>query len=331
MIRARVCTVLFLSCVLGCASDPGTTPPPSLPEGGTLTFDAAMIVRTPDAAADPRDAGGVIIPHDASRDAGRDARSGELARYPDVPVVHTGHADFSGLTVLTHNFIQSETGRLEEMLVVIRNDGTLTLCSVLISASLMSGAGSIGSHTGTMDATPLVSPSGFSSDCLRPGDIALAYGNSSTLHRLDDVTRIEVTYSGFGGTAGYRTFAVVTHEAQSIVDPYGGGLYYAVQGTMRVSSGTIVNPDITVFPINTAGMPLDRIQDIELLTLRGPATWNYRTTGYEGTFTSYRYVTSYRSPSSVLPATPSDMEHAEQERRWQEARDAARERIGLRL
>ena len=168
-------------------------------------------------------------------------------------------------------------------------------------------------------------------DLAKRSDIALAYGNSSTLHRLDDVTRIEVTYSGFGGTAGYRTFAVVTHEAQSIVDPYGGGLYYAVQGTMRVASGTIVNPDITVFPINTAGMPLDRIQDIELLTLRGPATWNYRTTGYEGTFTSYRYVTSYRSPSSVLPATPSDMEHDEQERRWQEARDAARERIGLRL
>jgi len=290
------------------------------PEGGTLTFDAAMLGH--DAGSSPRDGGADGGP--IGLDAG-----GPVDGYPDVPRTHVGHPDWNLLTLVSHNVVQDPVTDFEQILLVVRNDHpSVTFCSVRFRFEVFDASGtSITWRSGTFDGDPRRI---FSIDagCIPPGTLGLGYGNSSWSMALEDVASIQYSFQGSGGTApDVRPIATIANENRTIVDPYGGGMYWAVDGDLRVVSGSIRNPDVTVFPLDARGLPFDSIGQIDLISLYAPATWPYTTTAVQATFTDYLLAHSYSGTSSAVALdTPEARDAAAQQDAFDSVRQEAQAR-----
>ena len=145
------------------------------PEGGTLTFDAAMLGH--DAGSSPRDGGADGGP--IGLDAG-----GPVDGYPDVPRTHVGHPDWNLLTLVSHNVVQDPVTDFEQILLVVRNDHpSVTFCSVRFRFEVFDASGtSITWRSGTFDGDPRRI---FSIDagCIPPGTLGLGYGNARAARR----------------------------------------------------------------------------------------------------------------------------------------------------
>jgi hypothetical protein len=286
------------------------------PEAGILTFDAAMLASADSGSPPAGDAGG--------RDDGggtRDAGPVVPARFPEVPLVHVGHVDFSPLTIVTHNVTQDETGGLEEVYVVVRNDGAVAFCSVVFDVLYFDSAGvQLARIGGTLTGASRQTSSGLQVSCILPGATALGYGNSSYLVDLERVARMDYYYAG-SAPASLSVFAVVSYENLEIVAPYGGDTFKAISGTARVVSGSVRNPQVKIFPTNAAGMPLDQLIDIELATYSNGSSRPFTTTATEAPFTTYLMVDEFRNGAFAIVAEPTgaDAIAAEEDRLAQEA------------
>ena len=264
----------------------------------------------PDDGGDVGDGGPVSDAGTADANAGGESDSGPMAvdagapidGFPDVPRMHVGHPDWNLLTLVSHNLVQNPSTGFEELLLVVRNDHpTMTFCSVTSRVEFFDASGtSITWRTGTFDGEPRRS-FGVDAGCIPPGVTGLGYANSSWSLPIGDVARIEYFFNGAGSSGSdVVTIATVLDEGRTIVDPYGGGTYWALRGTLRVVSGSIHNPDVTVFPIDSRGLPFDSLSHIELVDVLAGSSWPYETTTAKSPFTEYLLAHSYRGTGAPL-------------------------------
>ena len=78
------------------------------------------------------------------------------------------------------------------------------------------------------------------------------------------MTAIDFSFRGIGGPT--TVFATVANEGVTVVDPYDGGLYYALRGTLRVVSGNLRNPRATFLALDAAGLPIAQLSKTEIGT-----------------------------------------------------------------
>ena len=295
MLRTSRLALAMALVVAGCGDDrrPGTTPDAGSRDGGEGLVDEGLV----DEGLVERDGGREDDAGSAVADAG-----GPVDGYPDVPRTHVGHSDWNFITVVSHNLVQDAATDFEQLYVVIRNDHpTNTFCSMIFRFEFFDAAGaSITFRTGGIDGIPRRIYS-IDSDCLPPGGTGLGYGNSSWSLPIDDVARIDFTFSGSGAFPSdvSEPANAVINEGLAIVDPYGSGTLAAVRGTMRVVRGSIRNPDITVFPIDARGLAYDELIDIDLITVSTGSTWPF-TSNAASPFTEYLFAYSYSSGSAPL-------------------------------
>jgi hypothetical protein len=313
--------LVFVMCALvvgGCGDDRRRV----APDGGGTTPDAG----SPRDSGSEIDAGDLGGPDDGS--VGVDAGA-PIDGFPDVPRMHVGHSDFNLLTLVSHNLIQNPTTGFQELLLVVRNDNpTLTFCSVISRFEFFDASGtSITWLTATFDGEPRRA-FGVEANCIPPGVVGLGYANASSSLPVDDVARIDYYFNGAGSTAADNVnIATVTDEGRTIVDAYGGGTYWALRGTLRVVSGSIHNPDVTVFPIDGRGLPYDSLGDIELLDVYAGSSWPYETTAAESRFTDYLIAHSYRGTGApVLIDSPQTRAALGQRDRYEALRNEQRVR-----
>jgi len=253
MFRESWLALVIALFVAGCGSDrrPATATDAGARDGGGVVVDEGLVARDGGGGGE-EDAGPVLV------DAG-----GPVDGYPDVPRSHVGHSDWNFITVVSHNLVQDVATDFEQLYVVIRNDHpTNTFCSMILRFEFFDAAGaSITFRTGGIDGIPRRIYS-IDSDCLPPGGTGLGYGNSSWSLPIEDVARIDFTFSGSGALPSDVSEPAngVVNERLAIVDPYGSGTLAAVSGTMRVVRGSIRNPDITVFPIDARGLAYDELR-----------------------------------------------------------------------
>ncbi|MBZ0116940.1 MAG: hypothetical protein K8H88_08095 [Sandaracinaceae bacterium] len=299
---------------VACSSAPGGT---LGPEGGVLRFDAAML-GPPDTGAAEVDASvagdGGALPADAfvPPDAGVMIRD----HYPDVPIVHVGHADFAPLRLVAFNIAQNRS--LEEVFIVLRNEGSITYCSTTFDVDYLDAGGNrLRRVLGTTRDTSL-NAYGYASDCIPPGTEALGYGNASYLADLDRVARIEYFFSG-SAPADLSSFATVRELGASVVDPYGGSTYRAVQGTLLISGGSVRNLSIWAFPNGADGLPFAQLIDADLATRSAGSQYAYTTTSTETPFTTFRMAVSFRNTTTGIVAdSPGARAALEAQRRYEE-------------
>ncbi len=295
MLRTSGFALMIALFVAGCGDDrrPSTTSDAGSRDAGSR-----------DGGEGPVDEGFVERDGGREEDAGPKVvdAGGPVDGYPDVPRTHVGHSDWDFITVVSHNLVQDAATDFEQLYVVIRNDHpTNTFCSMILRFEFFDAAGaSITFRTGGIDGIPRRIYS-IDTDCLPPGGIGLGYGNSSWSLPIEDVARIDFTFSGSGATPIDVSEPAngVVNEGLAIIDPYGGGTFAAVRGTMRVVRGSIRNPDITVFPIDARGLAYDELTDIELITVSTGSTWPFTSTGATP-FTEYLFAYSYSSGSAPL-------------------------------
>ncbi|MCB9594611.1 MAG: hypothetical protein H6719_17895 [Sandaracinaceae bacterium] len=204
---------------------------------------------------------------------------------------------------MTFNITVTPTGDLTEAYFVVRNDDPLlSLCSVSGEVAMIDASGgSLGSFFVSYDSQ-VMEAFGIALTCIAPGGIALGYGNASGSALLDRVAELHYVFNG----DGYDTtvpYADVRNEGLAVIDPYGGGMYWALSGTLRVVTGSIRSPDVTVFPI-VGGLPIDDLGHIELATFGAGDRLPYTTTAAETMFSEYFVTVDYRAPSPVVADTP---------------------------
>lgn len=267
-----------------------------------------------DGGSDPVDAfirGDVgMVDAPVARDVGAAVDAPVVAsRISTVPRTDTSHSDWAPVRITAFNVMQNEATNFEEVLVIIENTSrTETFCTVSATFLLKDASGATLTTSNTIfDGSPRTL-FGSGANCLPPGEQALGYGNASRLTPLDRVTRIDFSFRGIGGDT--TVFATVVDEGVMIVDPFGGGTYSALRGSMRVTSGSLQSPSITFFPLDSNGLPIARLNWIEITTLRTGATWPFTTTTTQLPFTRYVVAHAYRPTSSGIVIDSPEAQHA---------------------
>ena len=248
-----------------------------------------------------------------------------------VPRTDTSHSDWAPVRVVAFNIVQNRETNFEEAFAVIENtSATETFCTVSADFVLKSATGTtLYTARVLFDSSPRIL-FGAASDCLAPGAQALGYGNRSALTPLDRVTVIDFSFRGIGGPT--MVFATVANEGVTVVDPYDGGLYYALRGTLRVVSGNLRNPRATFLALDASGLPIAQISKTEIGTFSAGNTLPFTTTATRLPFTRYLSAHSFREATSPIVQDSPEAQRAHElavERQQLQAeidarRDAAR-------
>ncbi|GAB5544690.1 MAG: hypothetical protein SangKO_044500 [Sandaracinaceae bacterium] len=322
MVGRLIMCFAFGACGLfapGC--DGGRPMSPVAPDDEVLTFDAAMLARdagpaSPDATRPgPRDSG--VDPVDPDSGVQRPF-------HPDVPAVNVGHPSWDVMELQAFNIVADDIGRITEIFMVVRNrDPVLTICSISLDIDVLDGSGTRMAFIGlTFDGQPM--ETSLVAACVPPGGVGLGYGNASGVLDVPRVARLDMTWFGAGSETA-RPYGDVRNEGETIVAPYGGETFWAVEGRLRIVSGRIRNPAVTVLPL-IDGLPVDQLRDITLGDFSPGQMFDYTTTAHEGRFTEYLSALDYRDPYPVVAETPEGQEALRAFERRQRVRDEGQRR-----
>ncbi|MBX3268984.1 MAG: hypothetical protein KF729_01915 [Sandaracinaceae bacterium] len=222
-------------------------------------------------------------------------------------------------------------GTLTEVFVVVRNDGPVDhLCSPSAEMAVMGeGDRNLGTFYLSFDGQ-VQDVLGIALTCIPPGQIGIGYGNTSGAVAVGSATEIRYVFNGDAYSSA-RPWADVRNEGSAVVDPFGGGSFWALRGALRhVSGNAIRNPEVTVLPM-VDGLPIARLQSIELVTVRPGDSLAYTTTSTETRFVEYLAAIDYRAPPSVVLDTPELRAAVASRDRRAAIRDANAARRGTRL
>lgn len=274
----------------------------------------------------------IVSPDASSPDASSpdpDAGTPPTTRNPDVPIKNGGDPSWDVMSFVALNIVADEVGRITRVFAVVRNDDpSLTLCSLSPDLHLIDGSGTDLGFIGlVVTGAPMVTS--LVASCVPPGGIGLAYGNTSGALDLSTIARLEVTWWGSGSTTAVP-YADVANEGQAVIDPYGGGSYFALEGTLRVVSGTVHNPGVFVFPM-VDGLPMDQLIERQLGDFGAGSTLPYTTTATQTPFTEYLVALDYRDPSPIYGDGPELREALGARDRFDSIREANERRDLVRL
>jgi hypothetical protein len=209
---------------------------------------------------------------------------------PDIPVVFVGEGPNAGLTV-THSRLTLDESGLLEWFAVIDGEGPDPVCGVGLNAELRDAAGNVLTTLLTTAKAPIYESFGGPNMCIGAGDQGVSYGVDFGGSFLpSDVA--EIAY----GIAGNINPDAVPRDWVSVseIDILEDGGSYQFSGTISDAEETLNYPEVTIYPMNAAGMPLGEVSDINPDDIAAGGSWTFTTTYYDGEpFTEFYVFVEY--------------------------------------
>jgi hypothetical protein len=227
-------------------------------------------------------------------DAGLPGEDGP-SNTPWATLRYAGAGPSAGISVVASNLTQEESADeyYVQWYVVVENAGSEPVCSVLIPATFLDDNGSeLLKLTAGVDATMFASKytSGTVYECIPPGGKVGGYANGFIDERIDLNEIAQIDY-GVGGSIGASIITnPPTVNNRAIVPKFNG---YALTGTLTATSFSLINPSVNVYPLTPGGMPIERITDIEILTVSAYGSWSFSTTAADALFDDYLLTVQY--------------------------------------
>jgi hypothetical protein len=127
-------------------------------------------------------------------------------------------------------------------------------------------------------------------ECVPAGGKVGGYANGFIPATVDVQKIARIDYSVGGSIGANAIISPPTVQNQMVVPKFSG---YARSGTLTASNFNLVNPSINVYPLTAGGMPIERVSDIELLTVYSYGSWDFVTTAADALFDDYLMSVQY--------------------------------------
>jgi hypothetical protein len=240
------------------------------------------------------------------------------------PITNTENADVSvtpfsvdaePLSLVSSNLVYEPSAGeyYVQWFAVIRNDGPIALCHVQAEGSFEIGGLVVQETYGFADADAYLSQ--LEIPCIPPGGEGVVYDNGfvQTPPVLANIDKLTVVLEGadYGDQVPHPLAPTVS--SATVVETYGAGTgFFSVQGSV-LSTGTIYNIGMTVYPRSTSGLVIDQLMDHHLETFTTGSTWSYQTTSVEATFDEFHQYIDFlegAEPAFSVIGTPEPSEQA---------------------
>ncbi len=248
------------------------------PEGGVLSFDAAMIARG-DAAllrdTGPRDGGAT----DAATSGATDRR----LFVPDVPHAYDGTLIDPGIEIVAFTVWEDPVLHEPFFLVSVRNVSTnLRLCALDMTTHFFDASDvEIGLAQGLV-RTPLhrgVSGTGqFASACLLPGETGIqdAMIRWNGTHDAADIARLTWEDGAINLTDAVASHDLTITGMRVVLDSFDA--QHIAGAWENHTTQTIRFPQVWAFGLNAVGRPIFTGDAIDSISVPRGGTWNFQTT-----------------------------------------------------
>lgn len=180
-----------------------------------------------------------------------------------------------GLTLVAFTLIEGATGG--EFYAAVRNDGQTPACEAGMMIDFYDKAGALVTSTsGTLQTGKLYRLSQGEAVhvwCIPPGAIAMTSGAGITGVVIDELGHLEHRFPAFG-------IEVIPVEGLGVtgVAAVTSGGRTAYTGTLANGlDAAVMNPKVSVFPVNRVGRPLGLATATEALSVPAAGTWTFET------------------------------------------------------
>lgn len=226
---------------------------------------------------------------------GESSGTGDMRTHvPDVPVTYVGEGPDAGLSVTHSHVVVASTG-LIEWFAVIEGSGPDPVCFVGLNAEFLDAGGNVLLTSLTTTQAPMYESFGGPSQCVGAGDKAISYGNGFSSSGFDVSLIAEIRY----GIAGNIDPDAVPRDWISVesVEIVEDSVGLQIVGTLSGAEDTLTFPNVSIYPMNAAGMPLAEMGDTNLDDIPAGGSWTFQTTYYtDGPIDDYYLFVDYDTP-----------------------------------
>jgi hypothetical protein len=201
-----------------------------------------------------------------------------------ITLEYVGQGPSGGLAIVAFTLVQSY-GTLDRpaFFVAVEMTGPEPICMVDVPADFRDAAGTVLASTpgtGALSA-PAYRSFGSPSPCLGSGDLGMGMITLG-LDTLDvsRVTKIEHGFYGNIDPSATKITAVTIEDVRA--EPAFDTHVRAVGRIVNRTTGTISDPDVAVYAVDSARRPYAEMTDIELITIPAGGSWDFQTLTYDG-------------------------------------------------